>query len=110
VRVAGLAGLLMVISQLAVGCGEAVPEREAQPARESPAASFDPASEVPEGERSVPSSQVRWQTAPPLAGLPEGVMIAFIDGFPPLKRPFTFQLRFPPNSGLMPTLTRLRPG
>jgi hypothetical protein len=102
VRVAGLAGLLMVISQLVVGCGEDVPEREAQSTPESPAAAFDPASEVPEGERSVPPSQVRWETPPAFAGLPEGVMIAFIDGLPPLKRPFTFQLRFPPNSGLMP--------
>ena len=101
-RVVGLAGLLMVISQLAVGCGEAAPEREAQTTPESPAAAFDPASEVPKGERVVPSSQVRWETPPPFAGLPEGVMIAFIDGIPVVKRPFTFQLRFPPNSGLMP--------
>jgi hypothetical protein len=102
VRVAGLAGLLMVISQLAVGCGEAVPEREAQPTPESPAASFDPASEVPEGERLEPLSEVRWEIPPPFAGLPEGVMIAFLDGVPVVSRPFTFRLRFPANSGLMP--------
>lgn len=102
VRVSGWAGLLLVLSQLMMGCGGSAPEPEPQPAPESPAAAFDPASEVPEGERFPSASQVRWLVAPQVAGLPEDVMIAFIDGNPLLKDPFTFQLRFPPDSGLMP--------
>lgn len=99
-RVAGLAGLLLLLGQLTAGCGGTAPETPS--ASESPAALSDPADEVPEGERMVSASQVEWLIAPRVAGLPEGVMIAFIDGQPLLKDPFTFQLRFPPNSGLMP--------
>jgi hypothetical protein len=49
-------------------------------------------------------SDVRWIDPPPAAGyIPPGVKIAFIEGGPPtIPVPFTFRLRFPPGSRLMP--------
>lgn len=47
---------------------------------------------------------IKWLDPPPAAAyLPDGVKIAFIEGGPPnLPVAYTFRLKFPPGSGLMP--------
>ncbi len=47
---------------------------------------------------------IKWlDPPPPAAFLPEGIKLAFIEGGPPnLPVPYTFRLKFPPGSRLMP--------
>jgi Domain of unknown function (DUF4437) len=64
-----------------------------------------PAAEPAESQHfTVLPDQITWLTPPPQAGfLPPGVQIAFLEGGSPLdKGPFTFRLKFPAGSRLMP--------
>jgi hypothetical protein len=89
----------LLISSLMVGCNQTSEprgeERAGRTVRE----------EVPESDHfTLMPNQIKWITPPPAAGyLPEGVELAFIEGGPPtIPVPFTFRLRFPPGSRLMP--------
>ena len=85
---------------LLVGCQQS---QSGTKAEESPAARQR--QDRPEAEHfTVLPDQVRWLSPPPAAAfLPEGVEIAFIEGaVPTLPLPFTFRLKFPPGSRLMP--------
>lgn len=90
------AAMALLIAWLALGC---------QPTRSEPESEQPPAGEALEREHfTVAPDQVTWLTPPPQAAfLPKGVKIALIEGGSPLdKGPFTFRLRFPPGSRLMP--------
>lgn len=85
----------LLVGLLAVAC---------QP-RSDPTSEQAPTTEAPESEHfDVLPDQVRWLTPPAQAAFfPAGVQIAFLEGGSPLdKGPFTFRLRFPPGSRLMP--------
>jgi hypothetical protein len=61
--------------------------------------------EVPEEEHfTLQPQDIRWvDPPPPAAYLPDGVKLAFIEGGPPnLPVPYTFRLKFPAGSRLMP--------
>lgn len=61
--------------------------------------------EVPEEEQfTLQPQDIRWlDPPPPAAFLPEGVKLAFIEGGPPnLPVPYSFRLKFPAGSRLMP--------
>lgn len=61
--------------------------------------------ERPEAEHfTLLPQDIRWITPPPAAAfLPDGVLLAFIEGGPPnLPVPYTFRLKFPAGSRLMP--------
>jgi hypothetical protein len=76
------------------GCASGEPE---------PAAS--PASAAPDAQHYVKQpDQVTWLTPePPADFLPDGVLLALVEGGSPLgPGPFTFRLKFPPGSRLMP--------
>jgi hypothetical protein len=92
----GAAALL--IAFVLVGCQQSSsePKTEESPSRRG---------ERPQSEHfTLQPDQIRWLTPPPVAGyLPEGVELAFIEGGPPnLPVPYTFRLKFPPGSRLMP--------
>jgi anti-sigma factor ChrR (cupin superfamily) len=64
-----------------------------------------PAAETAESEHFTKlPDQIAWLNPPSQAGfLPPGVQIALLEGGSPLdKGPFTFRLKFPPGSRLMP--------
>lgn len=61
--------------------------------------------ERPEAEHfTLQPQDIRWVDPPPAAAyLPDGVNLAFIEGGPPnLPVPYTFRLKFPAGSRLMP--------
>ena len=89
------AAIALVIGSLAAGC---------QP-RSEPDSQQQPATEAAESEHfDVLPNDVRWLIPPPQAAFfPEGVQMALLEGGSPLdKGSFTFRLRFPPGSRLMP--------
>jgi hypothetical protein len=89
----------LLVSTLMAGCNLASePQRDERAGRAV-------REEVPERDHfTLLPNQVKWITPPPAAGyLPQGVELAFIEGGPPtIPVPFTFRLRFPPGSRLMP--------
>ena len=93
------AAAALLIGFLLVGCQQAQsgPETEESPPARQQA--------KPESEHfTVLPDQINWLSPPPPAAfLPEGVEIAFVEGaVPTLPLPFTFRLKFPPGSRLMP--------
>jgi hypothetical protein len=95
-RIRSTAGALL-IAFLLVGCQQSDSDSKSA---QSPRAR----QEVPEKDHfTMLPDQIRWVTPPPAAAyLPEGVEIAFVEGLPPIPGPFTFRLKFPPGSRLMP--------
>jgi hypothetical protein len=94
------AAAALLIGFLLVGCQQAT----SGPKAEQTAAARQ-REEKPESEHfTVLPDEINWLSPPPAAAfLPEGVEIAFIEGaVPTLPLPFTFRLKFPPGSRLMP--------
>jgi hypothetical protein len=90
------AGVALLVASLGVGC---------QPAAQDSSSGQATPTEVPESDHfTVLPDKVTWLHPPPDAAfLPEGVQLALLEGGSPLdKGPFTFRLRFPPGSRLMP--------
>ena len=89
-----LGATVALVAALAVGCQPS--SSDPQPEAVQEAGSSEPFAVLP--------ADVRWIQPPPQAAfLPEGVQIAFLEGGSPLdKGPFTFRLRFPVGSRLMP--------
>ncbi|HEY8202044.1 MAG TPA: cupin domain-containing protein [Actinomycetota bacterium] len=89
-----MAAIALTVAWLGAACGPSETRSEQAPVTE-------PA----ESEHfTILPDQITWVSPPPEAGfLPPGVQIALLEGGSPLdKGPFTFRLKFPPGSRLMP--------
>lgn len=90
--------IVLLAGSLLVGC-----RAQSGPKAQQTAAAHR--EEKPESDHfTVLPDQVNWLSPPPAAAfLPEGVEIAFVEGaVPTLPLPYTFRLKFPPGSRLMP--------
>jgi hypothetical protein len=90
------AAVAMLVGLVAAGCQPTTSQSEGERPAAAEHSDGDPFSKRPD--------QITWLEPPPDAGfLPDGVQIALIEGGSPLdKGPFTFRLRFPAGSRLMP--------
>lgn len=91
--------LVLALALVLTGCESKAAQSEADQTTPRPRR------EVPEAEHfTLQPQDIRWlDPPPPAAFLPEGVKLAFIEGGPPnLPVPYTFRLKFPPGSRLMP--------
>lgn len=96
-RALGIPALLLTMALGA--CGP--PQAEAGSEHGTPRAHR----EVPQAEHfTLLPQDIQWlDPPPPAAFLPDGVKLAFIEGGPPtLPVPYTFRLKFPAGSRLMP--------
>lgn len=88
----------LLLAFTVAACGTSPAESDAE---QSPRAR----QERPEAEHfTLLPQDIKWITPPPAAAfLPDGVLLAFIEGGPPnLPVPYTFRLKFPAGSRLMP--------
>jgi ChrR-like protein with cupin domain len=87
------AAITVMVALLGAGCGRSETQSEPTPPETAESEHF---TKLPD--------EIAWLIPPSQAGfLPRGVQIALLEGGSPLdKGPFTFRLRFPPGSRLMP--------
>lgn len=98
--VLGRAAAIFLVGWLSVGCQSG--EKSDQPTEAFQTRRADTATGRAEEHRVIQPDEIRWVSPPASVGLPEGVSLALLEGNPLVNAPFTFRLRFPAGSRLLP--------